>query len=64
MGEAYSTYEKQEMCVRGFGGVPRGKDTTWKPRRRWKDNIKVDIQEWGVWTGSIWSRIGTGGGLL
>jgi len=36
------------------------------PRRRWKDNIKMDLQEvgCGVWTGSSWLRIGTGGGHL
>ena len=30
------------------------------------DNIKMDLQEvgWGTWTGLIWLRIGTGGGLL
>jgi hypothetical protein len=28
--------------------------------------IKMDLQEvgWGAWTGLIWLRIGTGGGLL
>jgi hypothetical protein len=33
---------------------------------RWEDNIKMDLQEvgWGAWTGLIWLRIGTGGGLL
>ena len=32
-------------------------------RRRWEDNIKMDLQEVGCggWTGSIWLRIGTGG---
>jgi hypothetical protein len=37
-----------------------------RPRRRWKDNIKMALQEvgWEVWTGSIWLRIGTGGGQL
>jgi hypothetical protein len=38
------------------------------PRRRWVDNIKIDLREIGwdgmVWTGSIWLRIGTSGGLL
>jgi hypothetical protein len=31
-----------------------------------EDNIKMDLQEmgWGVSTGLIWLRIGTGGGLL
>jgi hypothetical protein len=30
------------------------------------DNIKMDLQkvEWGAWTGLIWFRIETGGGLL
>jgi hypothetical protein len=37
-----------------------------RPRNRWEDNVKVDLQEveWGAWTGLIWLRIGTGGGLL
>jgi hypothetical protein len=28
--------------------------------------LKMDLQEvgWGTWTGLIWLRIGTGGGLL
>jgi hypothetical protein len=37
-----------------------------RPRLRWEDNIKIDPREfgWGAWTGFIWLRIGTGGGLL
>jgi hypothetical protein len=31
-----------------------------RPRRRWVDNIKMDLRE----IGSIWLRIGTSGGLL
>jgi hypothetical protein len=33
---------------------------------KWVDNIKMDLRErgWVVWTGSIWLRIGTSGGLL
>ena len=40
--------------------------TLGRPRRRWEDNIKIDIQEvgCGVWTGSSWLRIGKGGGQL
>jgi hypothetical protein len=36
------------------------------PRHRWEGNIKIDLQEfgWGSWTGLIWLRIGTVGGLL
>ena len=37
-----------------------------RPRRRWEDNIKMHLQEggWVTWTGLIWLRVGTGGGLL
>jgi hypothetical protein len=36
-----------------------------RPRRRWKDNIKINLREvgWGAWTGSICLRIVTGGGF-
>jgi hypothetical protein len=44
-------------------GKPEGKRQLGRPRRRWEDNIKMDLLEVGVglWTGSIWLRIGTGG---
>jgi hypothetical protein len=37
-----------------------------RARRRWEDNINMDLREvgMGAWTGSIWLRIGIGGGLL
>jgi hypothetical protein len=46
---------------------PEGKRSLGRPRRRWVDNIKMDLREtgWdGIWTGSNWLRIGTSGGLL
>ena len=47
-------------------GKPEGKRPPGRPRRRWEDNIKVDLQEVGrgAWNGSSWLRIGTGGGHL
>jgi len=47
-------------------GKPEGTRPLGRPRRRWEDNIKMDIQEvgCGVWTGSSWLRIGTGGVLM
>jgi len=47
-------------------GKPEGKGPLGIPRRRWEDNIKLDLQEleWGSWTELIWLRIGTGGGHL
>jgi len=37
----------------------------WKGRRRWEDNIKMDLKS-GVtmWTGFIWLKLGTSGGFL
>jgi len=47
-------------------GKPEGKRLLGRPRHRCKDNIKMDLHRWGlgVWTGSSWLRIGTGGGHL
>jgi len=45
-------------------GKPDRKRPLGRPRRRWDDNIKMDLHEVGVWTGSSWLRIGTGGGFL
>jgi len=46
-------------------GKPEGKNPLGRPMRRWEDNIKMDFQEvgcGGLWIGSSWIRIGTGGG--
>jgi hypothetical protein len=44
-------------------GKFEGRTSFGRPRCRWEDNIKMDLQEvvWGAWTGSSWLRIGTGG---
>ena len=41
-----------------------GKKPLGRPRHRREDNIKMDLQEVGVWTGSSWLGIGTGVGHL
>ena len=47
-------------------GKPEGKRPLGRPRRRWEDNIKMDLQEvgGGLRAGWSWLRIGTGGGHL
>jgi hypothetical protein len=47
-------------------GKPEGKRPVGRPRRRWEDNIRMDLQEvgCGVWAGLSWLRIETGGGRL
>jgi hypothetical protein len=59
MGESRGAY-------RALVGTPEGRRPLERPRRRWEDNIKMDLRELdlGAWTGSIWLRIGTGGELL
>ena len=34
-------------------GKPEGRRPLGRPRRRWEDNIRMDLREVGVWTG--WS---------
>jgi hypothetical protein len=46
---------------------PEGKRPLERPTRRWEDGLKMDLREigWGGgWSGFIWLRIGTVGGLL
>jgi hypothetical protein len=49
-------------------GKPEGKRPVGRQKRRWVDNIKMDLREIGWdgmgWTVSKWLRIGTSGGLL
>jgi hypothetical protein len=47
-------------------GKPEGKRPLVRPRCKWEDNIKLDLQEVGgvMGTGWSWLRIGTGGGHL
>jgi hypothetical protein len=54
------------VAYRVLVGRPERRRPLGGPSRRWEDNIKMDLQEvgWGAWTGLIWLRIGTGGGLL
>jgi hypothetical protein len=67
MGGTYSAYGVEESVYRAVVGKLEGKTPVGRPRRRWEDNIKRDLQEvgcGGVWTGSSWLRIGTDGGHL
>jgi hypothetical protein len=55
----------KERCKhRVLVGKPEGKRPLGRPRRRWEDNISMDLQDVRVWTGLGWLRIMTGGGHL
>jgi hypothetical protein len=46
-------------------GRPEGKRPLGRPRRRWMDDIKMDLRYDGVmWTGLIWFRREASAGLL
>jgi hypothetical protein len=48
MGERRGVY-------RALVGKPEGRRPLGRPRRRWENNIKINLWEvgWGAWTGSI-----------
>jgi hypothetical protein len=48
-------------AYRIFVGRPDGRRALGRPRLRWEDNMKMDLQDW---TGLVWLRTGTGGELL
>jgi hypothetical protein len=56
VGEGRSVY-------RVLVGRPEGQRPLERPRRRWEDNIKVDLREIGI-DGFSWLRIEFGGGLF
>jgi hypothetical protein len=59
MGERRGAY-------RALVEKPEGRRPLERTTRRWEDDIKMDLREagWGAWRGSMWLKIGTGGGLL
>ena len=58
-----STYGERRGVYRVLVGKPEGKKPQGRPRCRWEDNIKMDLQKviLGEWTGLTWLWIGTGG---
>ncbi|KAJ4435551.1 hypothetical protein ANN_18167 [Periplaneta americana] len=57
MGESQNAY-------RVLVGTPAGKIPLGRPRRRWEDNIKIDLRLDMVETGLMLLRIGINGGLM
>jgi hypothetical protein len=58
--------EEKRNAYRILVGKAEVKRPIGRPISRWVENNKIDLREIGrmVWTGSIWLRIGTSGGLL
>jgi hypothetical protein len=67
MLRACSTHEEERNAYRVLVGKLEGKRPLWRPRLRWEDDIKLDLNEREdgiVCTGFVWLRIGNSGELL
>jgi hypothetical protein len=47
MGGACNAYGEGRVVYRFWVGKPEGKRLLGRPRRRWEDNIRLDLQEVG-----------------
>ena len=47
MAGACSTYGGEDRFIHGLVEKPEGKISLGRPKRRWEDNIKTDLQEVG-----------------
>jgi len=66
MGGACSTYGERRGIYRVLVGKPEGKRQLRDPGVDGRIILRWIFRKWnvGVWTGSSWIRIGTGGGNL
>jgi hypothetical protein len=53
MGRACSTNGEKRIACMILVGKPEGKRPLGRPRRRWVNNIKIDLREIG-WDGMDW----------
>jgi hypothetical protein len=56
MGRACSTNGEKRNAYRILVGRPEGKRPRGRPRRRWEDNIKMDLRE-KEWDGMDWTDL-------
>jgi hypothetical protein len=56
MDTACSTNGGEEKCIHDIGGKAGRKEPLGRPRRRWVDNIKMDLREIG-WDGMDWISV-------
>jgi hypothetical protein len=52
----WHAWGKGELLGRVLVGTPEGKRPLGKPRRRWEDNIKLDLREIGI-DGTHWIQL-------
>ena len=44
--------EEGRSAFKILTGKPTGKTPLWRPRRRWEDNIRMDLEEIGISAGN------------
>jgi hypothetical protein len=62
----WHAWRREEVLTGFWLGGSKGRDSLGRPRRRWEDNIKMDLVEIGI-DGANWIRmaqVGSSGGLL
>jgi hypothetical protein len=47
---------EKERCIQGLVGKPKGRRPLGRPRCRWEDNIKMDLQKVG-WGDTSWNDV-------
>jgi hypothetical protein len=56
VGGTRGTHGGGERCLLGFGWEAVGKRPLGRPRRKWEDNIKLDLRETGI-DGANWIQL-------
>jgi transposase len=59
MGGTRGTHGEGRCVYRVLVGRPEGKRPLGRPRRRWEDNITVDLREMGI-DGANWIQLAQG----
>jgi hypothetical protein len=59
MGRTCNTNEEKRNVYRKFVGKLEGKRPLGRPRRRWVDNVKMDVRAIG-WDGMDWIDLAQG----
>jgi hypothetical protein len=61
MDKTCGTYGGEKRCIQGFSEETSGKKPLGRPRRKWENNIKMDLREvnWGIdWIDLVEDRDG------
>jgi hypothetical protein len=56
VGVTCGTHGGGERCLQGYGREDRSQEPLGRPRRRWEDNIKMDLRKIGI-DGANWIQL-------